>query len=162
MSQDHSQDPSQPLAQLLDIHAAAEPGLWPPAPGWWVLGLLLVVVLFYLLRQLAKRFAVRRRRKAWLRELNDLSASHDPGSDPHGYLASVNRLFRAVALNAFPGTECARLEGERWVAFLSGLMPEGTDSGSLAVLARGPYEPKPEFNQPALEQLAVTWVKRYG
>lgn len=162
MSQDHSQDQSQPLAQLLDIHAAAEPGWWPPAPGWWVLGLLLLVVLFYLLRRLANRLAVRRRRQAWLNELGALSATHDPGSDPHGYLASVNRLFRAVALKAFPGTECARLEGNNWVAFISGLMPEGTDGAALAVLARGPYEPKPEFDQAALEQLATTWVKRYG
>ena len=162
MSQDHSQDPSQPLAQLLDIHAAAEPGLWPPAPGWWVLGLLLFVVLFYLLRQLAKHIAVHRRRQAWMRELDALSALHDPGFDPHGYLASVNRLFRAVALKAFPGTECARLEGDHWVAFISGLMPEGTDSAALAVLARGPYEPQPDFDQPALESLAATWVKRYG
>ena len=162
MSQDHSQDASQPLAQLLDIHAAAEPGWWPPAPGWWVLGLLLLAVMFYLLRRLARVLAVRRRRRAWLRELAALPASHDPRSDPHGYLAAVNRLFRAVALKAFPGTDCARLEGEQWVAFISGLMPQGADSAALAALARGPYEPKPEFDRPALESLATTWVNRYG
>lgn len=158
MSQDHS----QPLSQLLDIHAAAEPGLWPPAPGWWVLGLLLLAVLYYLSRRLAKRLAVRRRRQNWLKELCSLPTAHDPDSDPHGYLASVNRLFRAVALRAFPGTECVRLEGDHWVAFISGLMPEGTDTAALAVLARGPYEPKPEFDRPELEHLAATWVRRYG
>lgn len=162
MSQDHSHDQAQPLAQLLDIHATAEPAWWPPAPGWWVLGLVLLGVLIYLLRRLAKRLAVRRRRRAWLKELGCLSAAHDPGADPHGYLAAVNRLFRAVALRAFPGTECARLEGDGWVTFLSGLMPEGADTGALDVLARGPYEPKPEFDRLALERLATTWVKRYG
>ena len=162
MSQDHSQDHTQPLAQLLDIHAAAEPGLWPPAPGWWALGLVFLVLMFFLLRRIARRIVVQRRRQAWLKELGGLSGIHDPATDPHGYLASVNRLFRAVALRAFPGTECARLEGEHWVAFISGLMPEGTDSTALAVLARGPYEPQPDFDRPALEKLAMTWVRRYG
>jgi len=152
MSQDHSQDHTQPLAQLLDIHAAAEPGLWPPAPGWWLLGLVLLVLLFFGIRRLVNRLSVHRRRQTWLRELVALPAAHDPGADPHGYLASVNRLFRAVALRAFPGTECARLEGERWVAFISGLMPEGTDSAALSVLARGPYEPEPDFDDTGLDE----------
>jgi len=158
MSGDHSQQ----LAQLADIHAAAAPGWWPPAPGWWVLAIVLLLALFYLLRAGMQKLAIRRRRQAWLQELQSLAHEHDPASNPQGYLASLNRLFRAVALRAFPDTACARLQGDAWVAFLTGLLPEGEDVENLAALASGPYQPAPRFDPVALNTLATAWVRRYG
>mgnify|MGYP001823332300 CR=1 FL=1 len=158
MSGDHSQQ----LAQLTDIHVAAEPGLWPPAPGWWLLAALALIGLFLLLRIAARKRAVRRRRRAWQQELEFLRQRFDPADQPHEYLAAVNRLFRAVALRAFPDTACARLEGQDWVAFLTGLMPESETAEDLAVLARGPYAPAPEFEPESLQRLAAAWVERYG
>jgi hypothetical protein len=158
MSGDHG----QALAQLADIHAAAAPGGWPPAPGWWLLAALAGVALALLARAGLRRLADARRRRAWLAALHGLAAEHDPGSEPQAYLAALNRLFRAVALRAFPGTACARLEGEDWVAFIAGLMPEAEDPAPLGALARGPYEPRPEFDAAALQALAAAWVKRHG
>ena len=155
-------DSSHQLAQLADIHAAAEPGWWPPAPGWWILVAVVLLVLYVLLRKALGKLLVRRRRQAWMKELASLAADHDPAVDPHDYLAALNRFFRAVALRAFPDTNCARFEGSEWVAFIAGLMPEGEDVGGLAVLARGPYEPLPEFDAAVLNRLAGTWVERYG
>ena len=153
---------ANPLDQLADIHVAAEPALWPPAPGWWVLGLVLLLVLLKLLHLAARRWAVRRRKQAWLGELSSLRMKFDPAANPHDHLAALNRLFRAVALRAFPGTACARLEGEAWVAFITGLMPDETDTKALSALSRGPYEPLPVYDASALEGLAASWVRRYG
>jgi hypothetical protein len=158
MSGEHASE----LARLADIHAAAEPVFWPPAPGWWLLAVLGIIGLALLVRSGLRRLAVMRRRRAWLRALDDLGGRHDPHRDPQGHLAALNRLFRAVALRAFPGTACARLEGDAWVAFLAGLMPEDTDAEPLAVLARGPYEPRPEYDAAALRELAEIWVRRHG
>ncbi|HAU18090.1 MAG TPA: DUF4381 domain-containing protein, partial [Marinobacter adhaerens] len=38
-------NPQDPLSQLRDIHLPETGGLWPPAPGWWVLAILLIAVL---------------------------------------------------------------------------------------------------------------------
>lgn len=155
-------DGSPLLEQLRDIHGAGPPGWWPPAPGWWVIAGVLFLLLFMLARRLLRWWSVQRRRKAWLLELEALGRDHDPGQDPHAYLAGLNRLFRAVAVRAFPGTGCARLQGESWVAWIRGLLPEQAASPGLDALAKGPYEPVPEFDASVLNDLARTWVKLYG
>lgn len=155
-------DPSSLLAQLQDIHSTGQPGWWPPAPGWWLLAFIVLLILVLLLRKLLLWNSVRRRRNAWLQELENLNRELDPAQNPREYLASLNRLFRAVALKAFPGTACARLEGEQWVAFITSLMPEQSDGSHLDALASGPYEPAPRFEAAALNESARDWVKTYG
>lgn len=155
-------DGSPLLEQLRDIHSAGQPGWWPPAAGWWVLALVLLLALMLLLRMLLKQLAIRRRRRAWLRELEALNWHNDPSQHPHEFLAGLNRLFRAVAVKAFPGTACARLQGEPWVDWIGALLPEHMDSSGLSALVSGPYEPAPRFDALKLNELARTWVKLYG
>jgi hypothetical protein len=155
-------DPSQLLAQLRDIHPAGVPGWWPPAPGWWVLAVALLLLLFFALRYVKLKLVVRSRRREWLLALDAIGQEFDPEQDAHEYLASLNRLFRSVALKAFPGTACASLQGEEWVNFISSLLPDDAEVSSLSALARGPYEPGPEFSARALDEHARKWVRLYG
>ena len=155
-------DLSQLLAQLQDIHAAGSPLWWPPAIGWWVLALTLLFLLVVVIRLLKLKLAQRKRRREWLQALDAIDEELDPQTDAHQYLARLNRLFRAVALKAFPGTGCAGLQGEDWVKFIASLLPENADDSSLAALARGPYEPVPNFDARSLAAHAKTWVGLYG
>lgn len=137
------------------------PGWWPPAPGWWVLaGLVLLLIAFVLKKWLAWRSA-RQRRAAWLDALNRLNSEYDSSRQPQEFLAGINRLFRAVALKAFPDTACSRIQGQEWVDFIVAQMPDQNEE-SLLALASGPYEPVPSFDAATLNQSAVTWVKLYG
>lgn len=155
-------DQSQLLAQLQDIHAADSPLWWPPAIGWWVLALVLLFAMVIAIRLLKLRLAAHKRRRAWLEALDAIVRELDPRRDAQQYLAGLNRLFRAVAIKAFPGTACASLKGEEWVLFISALLPENADDTSLAALARGPYEPVPNFDDRSLAAHARTWVRLYG
>jgi hypothetical protein len=159
---DMNADGSALLAQLHDIHGTGQPGWWPPAPGWWVLAVVLLLLAAFVLRKILNWQMVHRRRKAWLRALDELNTEHDPVQQPHEYLAAVNRLFRAVAVKAFPDTACARLQGDEWVAFIVSLMPEQEAADCLGVLASGPYESLPRFEASSLIASANTWVKLYG
>lgn len=155
-------DLSQLLAQLQDIHAAGSPLWWPPAIGWWVLAFALMFLLLVAVRLLKRKLAQRKRRREWLQALAAISQELDPQVDAHQYLASLNRLFRAVALKAFPGSGCAALQGQEWVEFIASLLPVNTADSSLAALARGPYEQVPDFDARSLAAHARTWVRRYG
>jgi hypothetical protein len=118
--------------------------------------------MFWALRVLARKLTVSRRRRRWLGELDALGHQFDPASQPHEYVAAVNRLFRAVSLRAFTGSACARLQGGEWVEFLASRMPDNSAGGVLAVLAQGPYDPAPEFDAAELEAQARAWVNLYG
>ena len=150
------------LSQLRDIHGAGDPGWWPPAPGWWVLFLISAVLIAYFLKAIYKKWLARRRRQVLLAALDGINKEIDASESPHEYLASLNRLFRVVALRAFPDTPCARLQGEEWVQFIHALMPDGTASEPLSVLANGPYQASPDFDPAGLNKLARKWVTRYG
>lgn len=154
-------DASQLLSQLRDIHGAGPPEWWPPAPGWWVLAAIGLALLVWIFRKIAQIMTVTRRRRRWLLALEDLNRDFDPAQFPHEYLAGINTLFRAVALKAFPGSACARLQGREWVAFISSRMPEAA-GGNLDALSSGPYQPVPDFDATALSDMAETWVKRHG
>jgi len=150
------------LSQLRDIHGAVEPGWWPPAPGWWLAGVLVLILLAFLLRMAYRHWLVLRRRRRLLSALEDISREIDPERQPQEYLARLNRLFRVVALRAFPGTACARLQGDEWVRFITALLPDGAPGESLAALAEGPYAPAPTFDAAGLQTLARLWVQKYG
>jgi hypothetical protein len=157
-----NQDNTQLLAQLQDIHGAGNPGWWPPAPGWWALALLLFVLLFLAGRFSIRKWRVRRRRRLLLAEADRLQNEFDPARQAREYLAGVNRLFRVVAMRAFPDTACASMQGEDWVTFVRSLLPAASDTSSLSVLAHGPYEPSPGFDHQALDNHARTWIRLYG
>ncbi len=150
------------LDQLRDIHSAVEPGLWPPAPAWWVLAALVAGLLIWLLRLVGKRWVVRKRRARLLAALDHIQSQYDPAAPSGDYLSELNKLFRVVAMRAFPGTASARLQGTDWVDFMRSLLPDGANSESLAALESGPYRPSTQFDAIGLYALAREWVKRYG
>ena len=157
-----NQDSSNLLSQLRDIHAAADPGWWPPAPGWWLLAVLLAAVTALTLRHGYRKWSVMRRRRKLLAALADIARNIDPVQHPHEYLSRLNRLFRVVAVRAFPGTGCVRLQGIEWVRFIQSLLPKRMRAESLSALASGPYQSVPEFDAHGLQELARTWVRKYG
>jgi hypothetical protein len=145
---------NDPLAALRPLHAPPPIPWWPPAPGWWLLGVLLLGLLVL---TLAALWRWRRRtapRRAALAELRALPAG--------GELAGpVNRLLKRYALACFPRERVAGLSGRAWLAFLDEHGGEGRfRKGPGRVLANGPYGPDEPDEDPALLALARDWVRR--
>ena len=150
------------LSQLRDIHAAAPVPWWPPAPGWWVLALLVLVLLVWLGRRVLARYRLHQRRKQMLAWVDHLNANIDPDRDPQAYLSTLNRIFKLVALRAFPDQQCAVLNGQEWAGFLIQRMQNMPSADSLSVLASGPYDPAPRFDPDQMSELTRHWIKQHG
>jgi hypothetical protein len=101
------------LAQLAPAHAPAAVGWWPPAPGWWVLGVLCVLLTAALIWTLLDpRRALRR---AAIRQLQVIRASD---ADGPAVARATQNLIRRYAVEVFGRDRVARLTGEEWLSFV--------------------------------------------
>lgn len=150
------------LDDLRDIHLPPEPGLWPPAFGWW----LVAVALALLGAALARRHWRRRPLRAALRELDAVAAHWQRGSDPVRLARSLSKLLRRYALSRFPHAGIAGLTGRAWLDFLDEHGGNGEfASGAGAMLESLPYRPNDaseDVGEHACESLVALvrhWLK---
>ena len=131
------------LSNLRDIVLPPEPGLWPLAPGMW---LLLSAVLSLLVWVLWTQYDRRKRnayRRAGLLLLPEVKTIYE-----------LSVLLKRVALAAFPREQVASLHGDAWVAFLRESCPAVDLSGLLSS----------NVEQDAgndLKQTAATWIRSH-
>ena len=148
-----------PALDLRDIHAAAAPSIWPPAPGWWLLAVLLLVVLLVFARWLARRLRQRRYKRQVLNELEQLSVCYSEDSVTD-FITAQSTLMRRIALSRYTRERVASLTGSDWLRFLDATGGGGEfEQGVGRVLEEGPYRPH-SYEVPAEELLALTrrWV----
>ncbi len=153
---------TDPLSQLRDIHLPEGVGFWPPAPGWWLLALIILGAIAAVVYRLWRHYRRNRYRRLALRQLQALASQ----SDKAAYLQGLNRLLKQTALAAPQTPPVAGLTGSRWLAFLD--RSGDTDAfsrGPGRLLQQGPYAPEPVSDDraelEALHRLAARWIRRH-
>jgi hypothetical protein len=160
-------DPTS-LEHLFDIVAPPPVPWWPPAPGWFVVGGVLLMLGVWGAWRAWRRWRAAAYRRAALAEWRQLKAqAADPGPR-EAALRRVPELVKRTALAAFPRLEVASLSGEAWLRFLD--RSGHTDAftrGSGRVLSELAYDPKlaARLNAVAVEDLFRTvrrWIRRHS
>ena len=136
-------DPSASLQNLRDIAVPEPPPLWPPAPGVWVL-LVVVSCVFAGVAILWMRARERNAyRRAGLALLDGARSSRD-----------INIVLKRVALAAWPRAEVASLYGDDWATFLDASCSRTRFSALDVIDDSG--EPSRE-----VQRLARTWIRHH-
>ena len=145
---------------LRDIHAAAAPALWPPAPGWWVLAVLLVAGLVLSTLWLLRRYRSYRQKLHIMDELESLRDCCDNNTEE--FTAQLSMLLRRIALRRYSRQRVASLTGSDWLRFLDETGGNGDfEHGIGQILEVGPYQPQTrELPREGLLALAQRWVKQ--
>ncbi|MFZ5764442.1 MAG: DUF4381 domain-containing protein [Thermodesulfobacteriota bacterium] len=145
-----------PLAALRDIHLPDPVSPWPPAPGWWIVGLLgvgLFIGSFVLGRRWRHRTAYRRKA---LHELQRLADTPD-----HRLIVDeLAALVKRVAIAGFGHQQVARLSGEEWLRFLdrTGRTNQFT-VGPGRALGEDRYRRAVTADVEALRRLVGRWIR---
>lgn len=143
------------LVELLDmLEPVPEPAavsLMPQTPGWIVLGIVVVVAVWWGLRQMRARRRAGAYRRAALAELD---RAGDKAEDDSAYIAT---LLRRTALAGYPRAQVAGLTGDDWLNFLDqSYGGKGFSGPEGKALLAAPY--RRNIPQPGLADLARTWI----
>ena len=154
-------NPQDPLANLHPLREPAMIGWWPPAPGWWLLGALVLLALSALVWFLVRRYRANAYRRQALAQLESLHRQFATSGDNGAFVVNTNALLKSVALRAYPRRQVAASSGAQWLAFLNNSCRGNAaafDDRFVAALYR---EDQPDIDPEQLRRAAAQWIRRH-
>lgn len=159
-------DQLQPLIDPPPVH------WWPPAPGWWLLAVLLPLAAWGLAR-LLRRLRRRQRkvlleptldplRQAALDELDELEKPYD-GAPAGLWLQQLNALLKRLCRERYPDAGSHLLSSRAWLAFLDNRCPAAGLTRWM-ILVEGAYKPHCSLSDKAIDELdqaVATWIRKH-
>lgn len=146
---------------LRDIHPAAAPPWWPPAPGWWLLALLAALAAGWLGRLAWRRYRRYRRRRALRGELAGIVSHWQARRDDRAFVIELSAFLRRLVVHVGGHRDLAGVNGAAWVEFLAGPDDDAALKAAGTVLAEGPYRRGGPIEHPErLVPLAERWIRR--
>ncbi|MFK7864056.1 MAG: DUF4381 domain-containing protein [Pseudohongiellaceae bacterium] len=158
-------DSEELLAQLADIHLPEPVSFWPPAPGWWVLALLLLIAAIWLIRKVRTRTVLKRIKSQAISELTACyerysnSSSQEPASLKLRYVNEANGVLKRVALVHFSDNAVAGLGGSEWVNFIRANGNASLLDEAIAdALSHGRFKTTIEVDVDAFHEFGLVWI----
>lgn len=153
-------NPDTESLPLRDIHLPEPVSWWPPAPGWWLLLVLLgllVALVFYLYRRY-QRDALRRSAQHALR---DITEQWQQSADAQALARDLSILVRRLCLSRYPREQVAGITGDAWLQQLDTLLPGNKfQRGIGRALIEAPYAKRIDVDGDALLQLCEHWINQ--
>lgn len=152
-----------PLAQLQDIHMPTDIGLWPPAWGWWVLAIVLLISLISIIFFIKRKNARNTYRKLAVNEVHAIQTRFSSEQNSE-YLQALSIILRRTALSGLGSGFNVSLKGTEWLEWLDQQCPKTNHQFSNGVgtaLLAGPYQKSPDFDRNELYKLSLLWIQEH-
>jgi len=132
------------LKDLRDIYPPDAVSIWPLAPGWWAL-IVLIPLLFLLIRFLLKLKSKPNYRKLAAEELQNIIADFEIQRNSHKTVGELSLFIRKALVAKRGNAEIAGLVGADWLDYLDDV--SGTklfSEGGASIVATSPYRKQDE------------------
>lgn len=135
------------LDRLQDIVEASPVSWWPPAPGWWVVGAVVLLAGCIAGIRAWQRWQAQAYRRAALQELDTATT-----------VAAVAGILKRTALAAWPRANVASLSGAAWCDWLRQTAAAELTQEVADTLSRGIYR-HDQSASAALLAYAGRWIR---
>ena len=156
----------EPLAQLHGLHLPEAISWWPPAPGWWLLAVLILgAIAFLIWRHLSKRhdapaISLQAMLSAALIEIEGIRQSSETASPAQTATALSSVLKRMAMHMADDASNPATLTGQAWLAWLDQRWSrEDFTHGDGNLLADAAYRPDVAVDVSSLIDVCQQWLE---
>ncbi|NRB41519.1 MAG: DUF4381 domain-containing protein [Pseudomonadales bacterium] len=144
-----------PLEQLKDIHLPDAISSWPPAMGWWLVTIIIIVTLTSAITLLYLYWQKTSYKRQAIKKLKDIQLKNQTDDEVINTLAELLRQT-AIAANM---PSARNLHGEQWQALLQKNMPEKT--AQLFAIGRYKKQMASDIETPQLYTDVLHWIKKH-
>jgi hypothetical protein len=115
---------------LADIHLPNSVSAWPPAIGWWLLVLLVIIFVIgivLVIKKYRQKWGYRKAALALLKQQyqSHLATEHTPQESQQKTVAlGLLRILKRTAISAYPNLPISALHGQAWLDFLDQQTPK--------------------------------------
>ena len=147
------------LQGLRDIHIPEPVSIWPLAPIWWIILLLVLASIIYSLGKKAQQRL--RYTDVALEALNEIRKQHRQHQSNAKTCAALSKLVRQIALATDERADVANITGQAWLSYLDdmGKTTEFTE-GIGRTLLTSPYQKSPSVDVSKLFKFIRRWIKQ--
>ncbi len=145
-------------AQLRDIHLPDPISWWPPAPGWWIL-LILIIASIYFIPHLIKKLKQIPLNKQAMTELKNIEKNYQTHQDKTRLVQALSILLRRTCMSYTSRQKTASLTGTEWIKQLNTFTENNYFSDEVSkILLNAPYQKNHDFNADLLLTSCHNWV----
>lgn len=144
---------------LRDIHLPEPVSWWPPAPGWWLL-LILIITLTVLVPWLIKRWRRQSLNSLAQAEFKQLQRRFQQHQDSVQLAQDISALLRRVCMSYTSRSQAASLIGDDWLQQLDALSQQPLFNSDIGhQLLTAPYQASNDIDAQALLNTCRDWLK---
>ena len=136
---------SDPLQQLKTLHLPPEPSWWPPAIGWWLLILSMIILITWIVFKVVRHYQTTRPIRHGKLLIDKLYEEYQEGHiSEERFAHASNQIIKRVLVPGLGKQQYAKLSGDEWLKALDQI--SGTNrftQGEGTILGNERFRPEP-------------------
>ena len=150
--------PVQNTAALRDIHLPDAISWWPPAIGWWLL-LVLIILFLYFAPKIYRYFTFIPFNKVAEENFQDIITNYNQSRDVLELVSKLSILLRQISMTHSGRESVAQLTGEEWLNHLNSMTSKHYfDKEVKELLINAPYQQSHKLDPQPLIVAVQNWI----